>query len=118
MTTPKAPAKLGTDGRAFWREVAGSFDLSPGERAILEQACRVLDTLERLSAAMEGEPLTVRGSAGQLREHPLVAEARQQRALFGRLVHQLKIPDADATAAIRQDELSRKRREAVKVRYA
>ena len=84
MTTSRAPNNLGTPGRAFWREINDKYDFSPAERAVLEQACRVLDLIAELADAMKGEPLTVRGSAGQLREHPLIAEQRQQRALFAR----------------------------------
>lgn len=115
--TPKAPGKLGPSGRVFWREIAGEHDLNAAERAILEQACRILDTIGELADAMKGESLTVRGSAGQLREHPLIAESRQQRALFGRLVGQLKVPATESMEAVRDDELSRKRRDAVGSRY-
>jgi hypothetical protein len=42
---------------------------------------------------MEGQPLVVKGSMGQEREHPLLSEARQQKGLMARLLAQIKLPD-------------------------
>ncbi len=41
--------------------------------------------------AMLDESLVVKWSAGQLREHPLVPDARHQRALFSRLTPALSL---------------------------
>jgi hypothetical protein len=68
------------------------------ELHVLEAACRTADTLARLEAELVDAPLTVAGSMGQLREHPLLAEARQQRIVLARLFGQLKLPDSEEKA--------------------
>lgn len=85
---------------------------------MLEEAARVADTVARLDSAMLGEPLTVRGSAGQLREHPLLSEARQQRALLARLLHQLRLPEADDLAQHRAGQRSVQARAAARSRWS
>ena len=80
---------------------------------LLEQACRVADTLALLEAGMKDADLIVTGSMGQQREHPLLSEARQQRALLGRFLAQLKLPDEDGLATT-----SVKARRAAQARWA
>ncbi|MHA3701485.1 hypothetical protein ACXR2U_04825 [Jatrophihabitans sp. YIM 134969] len=87
------PAGLGTTGAAFWVKVTAQYGLRLDELVVLESACRTLDVLARLDAEVAGQPLTVPGSMGQMREHPLISEARQQRAALARLVRQLELPD-------------------------
>lgn len=118
MTTPKRPAGLGTAGARFWRQVAGAYELRPDEGVLLETACRTLDTIAALDAALVGEPLTVRGSAGQLREHPLLSEARQQRLALSRLLRQLALPDPEEVAELREAARSRKARAAARERWS
>jgi hypothetical protein len=83
----------------------------------LESACRTADTIVRLDAALEGQPLTVAGSMGQLREHPLLAEARQQRSLLGRLLTQLKLPEVGEIGTGTAGERSVKARSAALTRW-
>jgi hypothetical protein len=45
---PKAPTGLRAPGRRLWASVTGPYILTPGEAAILEQACRTADLCERL----------------------------------------------------------------------
>jgi hypothetical protein len=73
--------------------------LRPDELVLLESACGTLDLLHSLEVGMAGEPLTVKGSMGQLREHPLLSEARAQRALLRSLLVALKLPDDSGVAA-------------------
>lgn len=90
---PKVPAGLSKGGSSLWRAVTADYDFRADELEVLEQACRVRDTLDRIDAALVDAPLTMLGSAGQTREHPLLSEARQQRGTFARLIAQLAIPD-------------------------
>ncbi len=100
MADSQLPKGLGPAGRALWRRIEHGFRLREDEIEVLAAACKVADMLTRLDEAMVDEPLVVPGSAGQLREHPLIAEARQQRALLARLLYQLRLPDA-ADVAVR-----------------
>lgn len=118
MTTPKRPAGLGTAGARFWRAVTTENDLRPDEVVLLEAACRTIDTVAQLDEAMRDEPLTVRGSAGQLREHPLLSEARQQRLALSRLLRQLALPEPEEVAEVRDAVRARKARAAARARWS
>ena len=101
MTGPQqqsAPVPTGLDlpGKRLWRRITASYDLREDELVLLDQACRVADTVALLEAGLKGAPLMVAGSMGQQREHPLLSEARQQRGQLARFLAQLKLPDEDA----------------------
>jgi hypothetical protein len=95
--TPRYPVPAGLErtGKSLWRRVSRGYILRPDELVLLEMAARTADTIAQLEAEMQGQPLTARGSMGQLREHPLLSEARQQRAALQRLLVSLKLPDLD-----------------------
>jgi hypothetical protein len=97
VSIPKAPKGLGPAGRALWASVLADYwmDGESHKLAILEQACKVTDRVTELESAMEGEPLTVLGSARQLTIHPLIAEVRAQRGLLASLLKSLQLPDGD-----------------------
>ena len=90
---PSTPKGLDLGGKRLWKRIIGAYELRPDELILLESACRTADMVVRLEAAMEGQPLVVKGSMGQAREHPLLSEARQQRGLLARLLAQMKLPD-------------------------
>jgi hypothetical protein len=92
---PSAPAGLGARGRKLWREIVAIYDLRPDDLVILENACRIWDEIERLRVALETAPLLVRGSLGQDRANPLLAEIRQARALQAQLFRRLDLPDVE-----------------------
>jgi hypothetical protein len=104
------PRGLKSPGRKVWRQVLSAYKLRPDELVLLENACKTVDIIADLEAAMAGEPLVTKGSMGQTREHPLLSEARQQRAYLGRTLAQLSLPDLDAPVKVnphRQGGLSR-----------
>jgi hypothetical protein len=101
-----APKSLQTDGRRLWKAVTSAYELPPDELIVLESASACVDLVARLAKAMEGQPLVVKGSMGQEREHPLLSEQLQQRALLNRLLGQLRLPDLEPSAA-EQDRLHR-----------
>jgi hypothetical protein len=72
-----------------------AYELAPHEVALLTEACRVVDRLERIAAALSVEPLTVAGSMGQPVINPLFAEARSQAVVLARLARALRIPMAE-----------------------
>ena len=92
MAARRAPSGLGTAGRALWRAVNAEFGLAPHESAILVQCCRVVDRLDAIEAELAGAPLTVEGSTGQPRAHPLLAEWRMQARVLESLSRALSIP--------------------------
>ena len=90
---PRMPRGLKQAGKALWQSIIPEYTLRPDELAVLADACRTADIVARLDAALVDAPLTVTGSARQLREHPLLSERRQQAAHLARLLHQLRLTD-------------------------
>jgi hypothetical protein len=92
---PKPPRGLARRGRAFWRATVSVYELDGPELELLAETCRVLDVIDVLEARVRADGASVVGSRGQVRVHPAVAELRGQRALLGRLIGQLSLPDAE-----------------------
>jgi hypothetical protein len=102
MTAPTMPQGLGPDGRQFWRDTTEAYvTWRVDEVRLLAAACRTLDRIAKLDAELADAPLTVPGSLGQLREHPLLSEQRQQYTLLARLLRQLDLPDTAERSALR-----------------
>ena len=76
----------------MWRSVLERYELSPSELALLAQAARVADLVERLDVALLDESLTVTGSTGQPKAHPLLAASAEQRRLLETLLNALSLP--------------------------
>lgn len=95
---PRTPPRLGAAGRRLWRSIVADFDLRPDELIVLEKACRTADDADRLDQAVSEAPLLVAGSMGQEREHPLLAQSRQTRALLAALLKQLRLDAAEDAA--------------------
>ncbi len=89
---PRTPAGLSRRGKTLWKSVVAGFELSEGEHALLLEACRCLDDIERLQEAVAGAPMTTIGSRGQEVVHPLRAELRSERLLLAKLLSQLDVP--------------------------
>jgi hypothetical protein len=76
--------------------------LTPAELTNLAEACRTKDELDQLERAVRALPeLTVPGSMGQLKPHPLLAEVRANRLLLERLTTALALPDEDEESGMR-----------------
>lgn len=97
------PAGLGDSGRSLWSDIAGSYDLRPDERRLLEDACREADLIDRLEAEINSpeHEMVVKGSMGQPVSSPLVAEIRQHRTTLRALLGSLKLPDESGAGAPR-----------------
>jgi len=94
-TADRGPRGLKARGHRFWKAVREGYELNVDELEVLVEVCRCLDDCEALAGAVERDGLTVPGSSGQTRVHPAVGELRATRALVGRLLAQLGLPDAD-----------------------
>lgn len=88
---PRMPKGFGPAGQKLWKTVLDEYELEyePHKLEILAHSCRVSDTVAELDRASANEPLTVRGSAGQMVIHPLISEIRFQRALLAQLLARL-----------------------------
>ena len=58
----------------MWKGVVAGWELGTTEVELLTQACRVLDTIARMEAALADEPMIVSGSTGQPKANPLAKE--------------------------------------------
>jgi len=88
----RAPAGLGCAGRALWSEVNREFGLNPAEQLMLTQLCRCADRIDAIEAELASAPLTVLGSVGQVKAHPLMAEWRAQARVAEALARSLALP--------------------------
>jgi phage terminase small subunit len=93
MARPRPPQSLGEAGRAFWRRVLATYELSPAEEIILARCCRTIDVLDRLDVTLlDAGDLMTEGSVGQLKAHPVLAAAADQQRLLDQLVRALNLP--------------------------
>ncbi|MEV8081134.1 P27 family phage terminase small subunit [Pseudarthrobacter oxydans] len=89
---PALPVELGKRGKAYYSQILEDYELEESEVQILLEAARTLDEVEALKAAVSELGVTTKGSTGQVVVNPALAEMRQARAMFARLVHQLDLP--------------------------
>jgi hypothetical protein len=67
MSAQRQPSGLRAPGKRLWSAVVESFVLNAAEVAMLEQACRTADELDRLERAVRALPeLTSTGSTSQV----------------------------------------------------
>ncbi len=93
-----APGSLDERGRAFWDETVGTYDLSPGELALLLEACRTMDNLDALASAITATGAMTTGSMGQQVVNAALTEARGQRLALHRLLSALALPDVEGAS--------------------
>lgn len=95
MTAESAPAGLADAGRRLWASVATDYELDVHEQLLLHQACRCVDTLDRLAAVAADAPVTVTNAKGDEVPHPTLTESRQQSLTLARLLASLRLPSGD-----------------------
>lgn len=102
MSKPKPPTSLETAGKALWSGVVAKYTLRVDELAVLESACKTVDTIAALDKAWAdlGKPFITTGSMQQEVIHPLIGEKRTQQAALARLLGQLKLPDDAAPGVV------------------
>lgn len=93
--TPRPPTGLRAPGQRLWRSVVDVWTLDEHELALLVEAVRTVDLLDRLDRLVRREGPIIDGSQGQ-RAHPAAVEARQQRIALARLLAALRLPDGEA----------------------
>lgn len=110
MTRATYPEGLQKRGRAFWRALTTAsnerqqvLEFSTAERETLLEACRTLDRIDDLTAAIDRDGTMIAGSKDQMILHPAIGELRQQQASYVRLVASLNLPeDVAATKDFQQ----------------
>jgi hypothetical protein len=110
MRAPPAPADLGKAGLRLWRDVAGEWDLSEPDLALLTQAARVADHLADLAESATGQPAVVSGRFGQLLTNPVFPEIRAERRLLIALLGALGFTSDAPEAAQPGPRVARSRR--------
>lgn len=99
------PAKLGQRAKDLWNGVLNEVELDSAGLAILEDACRTIDIVDRLSGALSSkkqEWIRVDEDARVLADehgaveihlviNPLLGEIRQQRLALKQFLAQLKL---------------------------
>lgn len=115
-----APKNMGARGLAFWNRVTGKYQLRADELVILEDACREMQLIDELQAAMRGESMIMSGSMGQPVVNPLVPELRQHRATLKALLTTLKLPDdvPESGSDVGSDVQTVQQRQAANSRWA
>jgi len=110
----RAPNGLKTAGKRLWRAITADLEarglaLSPSQAAVLEAACRQADVVARLEQEAAEMPTVVLGSTRQPVVNPVIAEARQGRALFGQLLSRLDADKEPETAEMTPAQLRAQR---------
>ena len=79
MTTTRAPAHLGADGKALWARLLRDYEINDGAGLqLLQVAAEAADRAASCRKAIDG--LTVKDARGSLKPHPLLAVERDARA--------------------------------------
>jgi hypothetical protein len=104
-TTVRVPKGLGVRGTKLWRELHEERGeaFPPAETVLVEEACRMVDRLERLNGLLVGDEAAwarVRVPVNAVEDTPLVlvvndalAEARQQANVLKQIIAALRLPD-------------------------
>lgn len=92
---PALPVELGKRGKAYYAQILKDYELEESDLQILLEAARTLDEVEALKESVSTFGVMTKGSTGQAVVNPALAEMRQARAMFARLVHQLDLPEME-----------------------
>ena len=116
----RVPEGLGVRGLRLWESTTADFELTESEQTLLVEAARLVDEIDVMAAALAEDGPTVTGSRGQVRPHPLLAEARAHRMAVARLLRQLGAlePEQHQAEPDRKMTRSESGRKAANVRWS
>ncbi|VEG42732.1 Uncharacterised protein [Mycolicibacterium flavescens] len=97
QSPPPVPAGLTGSGLSLWTSTVATFELDQHELALLCEACRTADSIDKLQAVVDRDGVLNTSPQG-VRAHPALVELRQQRLAFTKLVAALAIPSDDIGA--------------------
>ena len=93
--TPRPPQDLGPRGRAWWKSVHETWELSEPEEQLAREVGRLLDVADRLQALIERDGLEVGAPDGLPKIHPAIPQLRSTQLGIARLIGQLGLPSED-----------------------
>lgn len=99
---PRLPRGTRAAGRRLWADVLDRFELDEHELALLREAVRCVDLLDRLNETVRRDGPTITNTRGDVVTHPAAVEARQTRLVLARLIASLRLPDDDGERAQRR----------------
>ena len=73
----------------FWRQVTEKYELTIGQKKLLELAAVELSRAERMDAAIAETGLTITNRFHELRENPLIRQSRLARESGARILSRL-----------------------------
>ena len=105
-----APAGLGERALALWVGTVEGLELEPGELVLLESACRLVDQIDAMQAALKEQGPVVKGSRGQVAASPLLREIRAHDLAVTRILRTLMaaMPDEDEGKRLSPSDRGRK----------
>lgn len=94
MTAKRTVARsaFGTSGRRLWNAVTTQYELDEHEQSLLVQACRTTDLCDDLQRTVEREGLEIQKTQRTRGPHWALAELRQQRIAYARILAALELP--------------------------
>jgi hypothetical protein len=107
LARSRCPVGLRTGGKRLWRQVTDEFELGEHETAVLLQACRVADLLDRLQDVIDTSDVVVSSPQG-VKTHPAVVEFRQQALTLAKCMTSLRIPLDNDQLTARPQRTSRR----------
>ena len=73
----------------FWRQITEKYELTIGQKKLLELACQELTRAEQMDATIAETGLTIENRFHELRENPLIRQSRLAREAAGRFFSRL-----------------------------
>src|SRR4051794_16170619 len=92
---PVLPKGTGQSGRKLWASVVDEWLLDEHELALLREAVRTVDVLDKLDAILKRQGLIVDGGKSGPKTHPALVEARQLKIALARIFGALRLPDGE-----------------------
>ncbi len=79
--SPAAPSHLSAAARAWWRKLAGEYEIEDaGGLLLLQTACEAFDRMKAAQDTVQKEGVTLIDRFGQTKAHPLLVVERDARS--------------------------------------
>lgn len=98
---PAPPSGLSPRAVQLWRDLTDEYDFAAPDLALLGECCAALDRADEARAILDREGLSVTDRYGSPKAHPLLDAEVRARALFARLLAQLRVNGVPAGAGRR-----------------